>query len=195
MAHHDERFHYCLELERSLKQLFGTGPKWDGMAGAFQDVAMVREGLLAAANRVQRRLDDILTADDRLRLTTSIEIEALKKEVRKLREGSNNELEVIAHLLSLVGYLLGFDWYLGIPNREVVYFQTAKQQALDDAKRHPKESYPLEFEKRVDIARSLYDEGLRMAQIARIMKLSVYVIKGFLVRTGGMHRQDQTKST
>jgi len=195
MARHAERFHYCLELEHSLNELFGAGRRWDGAAGAFQDAAMVRKGLLAAANRVQRRLDDILTADDRLRLTTSIEIEALKKEVRQLREGSNNELEVIAHLLSLVGYLLGFDWYLGNPNREVVYFQTAEQQALDDAKRHPKEPYPLEFEKRVEIAGSLYDEGLRMVQIARIMRLSEYVIKGFLIRTGRVRRKDQTKST
>jgi len=198
MTKFTERYHYCMDLVVALQNLFGFGKKWDNMAAAFENDKNVREALYDAIGKIQKRLDDILTADDRLRLTTSLTLDRLKKEIHDFSDGSNNELEIIAQFLLLVTYLLGFDWFRGEPNREVIYYQTAEQEAFDDAQRHPNDFYPegkLEFQKRLEIACSLYDQKLRIVQIARIMRLSQPLIKDILVRAGRIQRNRLTNNT
>ena len=165
------------------------------MAATFKDVSKVREALLQATKKIRSHLEQIITADDRLLLTTSITLNSIEEEIRNLTEESNNELEIIADLLHLIAHLLGYDWNMGETNRQVVHFQTAEQERIDDMKRHPNQIQGLEHEKRLEIAMNLYDQKLRVAQIARIMKLSEHVVKDMLVRAGKITRKEQTKQT
>jgi hypothetical protein len=194
---HSAPFHYSLELEYALAAFFGHDSKWYGTAGGFHRPARVRSALLAATSKIRARLEDIITADDRLLLTTCLALDAIEREAKELREGSNNQLEIIAHLLHLVANLLGYDWQAGKPNRHLVYFQTADQEWIDDTARYPDTVYrsftQLESQKRLEIASSLYDQNLRVAQIARIMRLSEPRVKDLLVRGGRIERKSQTK--
>ena len=192
---HDNRYHYSAKLEWALLELLGEKSKWSGMAVTFQDVSKVREALLQATKKIRSHLEQIITADDRLLLTTSITLNSIEEEIRNLTEESNNELEIIADLLHLIAHLLGYDWNMGETNRQVVHFQTAEQERIDDMKRHPNQIQGLEHEKRLEIAMNLYDQKLRVAQIARIMKLSEHVVKDMLVRAGKITRKEQTKQT
>ena len=193
---HDNRYHYSAKLEWALLELLGEKSKWSGMAVTFQDVSKVREALLQATKKIRSHLEQIITADDRLLLTTAITLNSIEEEVGNLTEESNNELEIIADLLHLIAHLLGYDWLTGETNRQVVYFQTAEQECIDDMKRHPNQIHgKLEYEKRLEIAMNLYDQKLRVAQIARIMKLSEHVVKDMLVRAGKITRKEQTKQT
>lgn len=192
---HDNRYHYSAKLEWALLELLGEKSKWSDMAATFKDVSKVREALLQATKKIRSHLEQIITADDRLLLTTSITLNSIEEEIRNLTEESNNELEIIADLLHLIAHLLGYDWNMGETNRQVVYFQTAEQERIDDMKRHPNQIQGLEHEKRLEIAMNLYDQKLRVAQIARIMKLSEHVVKDMLVRAGKITRKEQTKQT
>ena len=193
---HDNRYHYSAKLEWALLELLGEKSKWSGMAAMFQDVSKVRGAFLQATKKIRSHLEQIITADDRLLLTTSITLNSIEEEVGNLTEESNNELEIIADLLHLIAHLLGYDWLMGETNRQVVYFQTAEQECIDDMKRHPNQIQgKLEYEKRLEIAMNLYDQKLRVAQIARIMKLSEHLVKDMLVRAGKIARKEQTKQT
>ena len=193
-----ELFHYSLELEYALADFFGHDSKWYGTAGAFHNPARVREALLAATSKIRARLEEIITADDRLLLITSVALDAIEREAKQLRADSNNQLEIIAHLLHLVAHLLGYDWQAGKPNRHIVYFQTADQEWIDDTARYPDTMRPsatqLESQKRLEIASIPYDQNLRIAQIARIMRLSESMVKDLLVRAGKIERKSQTKA-
>jgi hypothetical protein len=94
---------------------------------------------------------------------------------------------------------LGFDWYRGKPNRQVIYYQTSEQELLDDRERHLGEisfrASKNEFQRRVEIAALLHGQGYRVAQIGRIMRLSEPTIKDLLVRASRIDRKQQTKAT
>lgn len=194
---HPDRYHYSMELEMALLDLFGEKSKWAGLAGGFSNVALVREGLKSAIDRIRNRIEQIVTTDDRLLLTTSSCLDSLEREIKGLKEDSNNELEIIAHMLNLVAHLLGYDWLMGEPNRHIIYYQTTEQEELDDRKRHSGEGPvgKLEFEKRLEIITNLYDQKMRVSQIARIMRLSEPMVKNILVRAGKVERKAQTKMT
>ncbi|MBI3324266.1 MAG: hypothetical protein HYZ92_03205 [Candidatus Omnitrophica bacterium] len=200
MAESEDRFHYCLVLERALEEFYGERTKWARAAGAFADVGNVREALTEAIDKIRKHLDCILTADERLRLLASLDLDALQRDVRSLSESNYSELEIMSGLLLLVAHLLGYDWYVGKPNRQVIYYQTAEQEALDDFKYDSTEYHQdmrsgLEHKKRVEIASMLHDQQLRVAQIARIMKLPEPVVKDLLVQAGRITRIHQTRDT
>ena len=190
-------FHYSLELEYALLTLFGERSRWDNMAAAFQNPKFVREALLASVRRLRSRTRQLITSDDRLLLTTSIALDSLEAEAKRLTSASNNQLEIIAALLSLVVYLLGYDWLSGSPNRQVVFFQTLEQQILDDQHRHSATSpgsIMTEFQKRLEAVTRLHDEGFRPPQIARILLMSEQLIKQLLIRAGRLTRASNIKA-
>jgi hypothetical protein len=160
------------------------------MAGGFANPRLVREALVAVSTRLRSRTREIITADDRLLLTTSLAIDALEREAKRLRASSNNQLELVAALLHLVAHLLGYDWMRGAPNRQVVFFQTLEQQLADDrlsgSASYGEESMA-EFKKRLEVVTGLYDDGLRPAQIARVLLMSEQLIKQLLIRSGKLH--------
>ena len=178
------RFHYCDAMEHALSNLFGLA-RSDGVAGLCEDACHVRRQLLKAVRRIREHLDGIITSDDRLRITTASTIDALEQEVKRLREGDDNSLEIIAQLMLLVSELIGFDWDTGKVNRHIIYYQTRDQQQLDDEKTHPRDyCFMLEGDSigtgRRKVAMVLKDEGFHVAKIAAIMKLPESRVKGLL---------------
>jgi hypothetical protein len=77
-------FAYCVELEYALSELYGAEGKWNGLAGSFQNHIHVRRAILDACKAIRKRLNNMLTSDDRLRLLTSIQLEAIERSVRYL---------------------------------------------------------------------------------------------------------------
>lgn len=183
-----KRFHYSLELEEALVEILGE-KAWYQSAGSFANPARVRQALLAWSKRIRRRLLEIVTGDDRLLLTTRIALDSFDREVRDLRPSKCTELEVLAALLSLVNRLLGFDWRMSRPNRSVFYHQTLDQQLLDEKmQRGPQTGVPVEFQKRVEVAGALHDEGMNLVQIAHVLGCTRYMVKALLVRAGRLKR-------
>lgn len=194
---HTEPFHYCLPLRFPLLELFGSDSKWENSAGGFGNPRCVREALLAAAKKLRARTQQVITADDRLLLITSLALDQLETEAKQLTQTSNNQLEIIAALLTLVAGLLGFDWFLGKPNRHVIYYQTLEQQQLDDRRGHPDHAGNAaitEFWKRVEVVARLHDEGFRPPQIARTLLMSEHLVKQLLVRSGRLARNSNIKA-
>ncbi len=198
MPTYKEPFHYSLSLESAMRQLCGSKSKWASAAGVFHSPAEVREALEDAVKRIRHVLDDLSTADERLLFTTNGTLDTLVTHIRDYNETSNNEIDIISALIKLVAYLLGHDWNMGKPNRQVAYYQTGEQVALDDA-RHPEyigsKWYDVELEKRREIIVNLHKEGLRAKQISRVMSVPEAQVKNYLVRSGLIARKDNTEQT
>lgn len=194
----DHVYAYCVELECALTELLGANGKWQGMASSFRNHRRVCTAVCDATRVIRKRLANILTADDRLWLTTDIQLAAIEKTAKGLRANGEGILTLLAQFVHLVALLLGYDWFLGKPNREVVYFQTRNQQIIDDEGRHPNSNFymgKLEHECRVEFAKDLYAKGMRVAQIARILNQSEAFVKNVLVRQGVVTRGVNVKET
>jgi hypothetical protein len=181
-------YHYSLQLELALAEFFGYESKWNGSAHSFENVRYVRKALLAVVTKIKKRIAEIITVDDRLLTATNVTVDAIEGEAKILSNEQNSLLEIVAFLLHLVAYLLGYDWLRGKPNRHVIYYQTADQELIDDKAQHPdamnlasknKEDY-----KRYEIVNELYEEKFRVAEIARIMKLTEPMIRDMLKDAG-----------
>lgn len=187
------QYHYSLALEYALLEFFGHNSKWHGRAGGFQNVKYVREALLATTTKIRKRIEEIITVDDRLLTTTCLTIDAIASEAKALSYERNSLLEIVAHLLHLVAYLLGYDWLKGKPNRHVIYYQTADQEWIDDTARHPDimqfTSRNRETDKRYEIVNALFDDKFRIAEIARIMRLPESLVRDMLIYAGKIKRK------
>jgi hypothetical protein len=189
-------FSYCLELEDVLNELIGPKSKWNGLAGSFSNHLFVRHAILDASKVIRSRLNRIITADDRLRLTTEVHLDAIDKLAKGLKSDGIGLLPLLANFIHLAALLLGYDWLTGEPNREIVYFQTLDQQLRDDMKRHPAGlTGRLEYSGQVKIVKDLHSEGLRVSQIARILNQTEHRIKDILVREGIINRKKNVKNT
>ena len=168
-------YYYSLTLEHALLELFGFNSKWYGKAGSFQNSKNVREAILAATLRIRKRVNEIITMDNRLLTTTDVTIDAIERSAKALSNDQNNLLNIVGHLLHFIAYLLGYDWLKGNPNRHVIYYQTVDQEWVDDVSKYPDTvsfaSRNKEDNKRYEIVNTLFDDGFRAAEISRIMKL------------------------
>ena len=74
----------------------------------------------------------------------------------------------------------------------MIYYQTAEQERLDDVARHPDTmhfaSRNKEDSKRYEIVNTLFDETFRIAEIARIMRLSESSVRDMLISSGKIKR-------
>lgn len=189
-------FSYCLELEYALNELLSSKSKWNGLAGSFSSHLRVRHAVLDACKVIRSRLNNILTADDRLRLTTEIHLDAIDRLAKGLKSNGVGLLPLLANFIHLTTLLLGYDWFAGKPNREIIYFQTLDQQLKDDMERHPTSPMGrLEYGRRVKIAKDLHSEGLRVSQIAGVLNQTEHRIKDILVREGVLNRKKNVKNT
>ena len=189
-------FSYCLELEYALNELLSSKSKWNGLAGSFSNHLCVRHAVLDASKVIRSRLNRIITADDRLRLTTEIHLDAIDKLAKGLQSDGVGLLPLLANFIHLTALLLGYDWLAGKPNREIVYFQTLDQQLKDDMERHPAGPMGrLEYSGQVKIVKGLHSEGLRVSQIARVLNQTEHRIKDILVREGVINRKKNVKNT
>jgi len=130
-------FSYCVELEYALSELLSSNSKWNGLAGSFSNHVRVRHAVLDASRVIRIRLSSIITADDRLRLTTETHLDAIDTLAKGLKSNGVGLLPLLANFIHLTALLLGYDWFAGKPNREVVYFQTLEQQLKDDMESDP----------------------------------------------------------
>jgi hypothetical protein len=183
-----EPYHYCLALEYAMRELYGSKSRWYQSAGSYQEPQYVREALLAATKRVRGRVDDIITIDSRLEDAIAATLAGLEREIHAIGK-RNNQLDIIAYLLTLVAYLLGYGRMTGKPLREVVYFQTVCQTRYDDHLTDTegvREARALDVTKRREIAGLLRGQGLSVAQIAHVMKIAEHQIRDYLHDT---HRE------
>lgn len=179
----DNRFHYSLELEYALRELLGD--KVRNHAGAYTMPKNVCEDMLAAVEKIRQRIENIVTTDDRLLLTTSLIINNLEKKIKAIKIENNNDLEIIASLMDLIARLLGFDWERGIPNRQLIYQQEEEQRDFDYANINPNDwGNNQTVKKRIEIVGMLFDQGIKIAQIARIMRLTNISVKSLLHHSG-----------
>ena len=186
------QYHSSLPLELAMLEFFGYESKWNGNYRGFVNVKYVSEALLAIVIKIRKRVTEIVTDDDRLLITTNKYIDLIDKEADALSNDHNGLLEIIAYLLHFIAILLGYDWFKGKPNRQVIYYQTATKKLIDDNKLHSDsinvDSRNKENNKQYEIVNDLYDEEFRVAEIARIMNISESLVKEMLIYSGKIKR-------
>jgi hypothetical protein len=177
-----EHYHYSLALEHAMRELYGSKSRWYQSAGSYSEPKEVREALLAATKCIRARVEDIITIDSRLEDAVGSTLDGLEKEICAIGK-QDNQLDIIARLLMLVAYLLGYGRMTGKPIREVVYFQTAGQARYDDHLAQTEDfraARALEVTKRREIAGLLHGQGLSVAQIAHVMKIPGHQVRDYL---------------
>jgi len=186
-------FHYCSELDCAMRQFCGE-KRWHGSARLFHDSRHVRKAVLAASCAIRARLRDIATADDRLLHAVLLNLERLDDRAKRLNAKGENLLEIVGFLLEVVARLLGYDWKVGKPNRQLAYSQTWDQVSTDDQKmKDPRQarddgSHMDEQSRMTGLVATLFDEGYRVPQIARMLSMSQRRVKDKLVRSRRLRR-------
>ncbi|TKB67412.1 MAG: hypothetical protein E8D52_12620 [Nitrospira sp.] len=191
-------FAYCTDLELTLIELLGPKGRWNGLAGAFQNHQQVRRAILDATQAIRKRLMNLITADDRLRLTTDIHLDQIERLAKDLKADGQGLLPLLGNFIHLTALLLGYDWLAGKPNREVIYYQNREQQIIDDEQRHPNSNFlmgKIEHDTRVTFIKDLHSKGMRISQIARVLNQTETFVKNVLVRQGIIARQKNVKRT
>lgn len=161
---------YCQSLQFAMMELYGKN--WDGTAGLFTTNRFTANALKKAVRKIRNRLEQIITTDDRLRMRVADQIAALEANLKTFSNGHSNLLEITAELLTLIALLIGFDYYKGIPNRYLIYYQTKEQQETDNRfleKNSPALDENSEYGERVKIASMLQRKGYAIIHIAKIM--------------------------
>lgn len=179
-----ERFKYNMDFEDALRNLLGE--KYYGYAGVFRNARVCKKCLRRAIRRIRRRLNEIVTTDERLVLTTSITLGRLESNVKATSEKNNNDWFIIANLLELVSLLLGYDWGDGKVHRHVIFYQD-KQQEVEDYKYKVGRAFWDEFpwgdwRIRFEIIYLLKERRLSNDQIARVLGLSNKLVAKILKR-------------
>jgi len=110
-------------------------------------------------------------------LTTSIRLESLEDELKK-KPKEINEWFIIADLMAMINYLLGYDWD-GIINRHVIFFQDKDQEHINSKKSgkiQPNRDYvwilPNLRNHQRKIAMELKNQGLNIFKISMVLNLS-----------------------
>jgi len=109
-----ERYHYCLGMEYALGRLDAKSIT----AGLFEDQQYVKEGLLSAVEAIEKRLNFITVAAETKKLING-HLTSLKEEANRLSNEINNDLDIIAILLNIIGLLLDFEDIMGHKRRKV----------------------------------------------------------------------------
>ena len=191
-------YNYCLDLELALVTLMSRKSRWHNLAGSFQNPTSVKSALLDASKRLRRRCHELTAYDDRLEILLDGDMSCLERAARSLGTKAGAEVNTVAALLSLAVHLLGYDWLDGRAHREVMYYQTKKQQRLDDELRHPprtEEDVHFVWKERKKLIEHLHASGHRVARIAAILDLNEPVVKSVLVQAGALEREHNTKRT
>jgi len=169
-----ERFKYNMDLEMALCNLLGD--RYYGSAGEFSDAKTSKEYLLTALKRIRKRLNEIITSDERLLMMVNQNLDGLENYVKDTSESVNNDWFIIARLLDLVTRLLGYDWAEGKVHRQIIYYQEREQEEEDHKKEIGDPDYWKEFrgDMRIqyEVIYLLRKRGLSMNQIARVLNIS-----------------------
>lgn len=112
-------------------ELYGIDNRPCGMASAFSDANYLKKRCRAFLDKIQKRIDAILTTDETLRSLLTDDICELKKEFQKINDKSNNDIEIFALFFLFASHLLGWAHKEGNFYRTPIYYQTAEQRERD----------------------------------------------------------------
>ena len=183
MNEEGKRFKYNMDFEHALRNLLGQ--RHYGMAGAFRSPKISKKFLLRAIRRIRRRLNEIITTDERLILTTSITLDRLERNVKAMSAKVNNDWVIIANLLNLISLLLGYDWLDGDVHRHVFFYQDKVQEIHDYKKKVGKafwDEFTGDWRIRFEIVCLLKEMELPNNQIARVIGISDKLVAKILGR-------------
>lgn len=190
-----ERFKDNMDFENALTNFLGQ--RYYGSAGAFSSPRISRKFLLRALRRIRKRLDEIITNDERLILTTSIALERLEYYTEKTSEKVNNDWFIIANLLDLIALLLGYDWNDGEVHRRVIFYQDKNQEVQDFRIKSAKafwDEFPYgDWRLRFEIVNMLKGKNLSNNQIARVLRMSDKLVAKILRRIEDFEKHSEKK--
>lgn len=172
---------YSIALQFAMMEL--CGKKWDGTAGLFTTDEYIADALKKAIEKIRTRIEEIAATDDKLRISCQSQITCLQSEIKKYSGGKGNLLDIAAHLITLIAFLIGFDYWRGIPNRSIIYYQTKEQRERDDNffyKNSPPPEDKTVFYQLVEIASMLHKKSYSILDISRIMKRPTDQVRHFL---------------
>jgi hypothetical protein len=132
-------------------------------------------------------MTEVEGVDARLARRVECEVAALKTAIGKLKADGSGSTTVVARLSRLLAVLLGFDWHLGKPNRQLRYSQNRAEIAIDDTRSSSQGSSQhflgIEQKRSVAIAKA-HDDGLRILEIALVFNVSEQFVTDTLRRAG-----------
>jgi hypothetical protein len=174
MSEKSKRFKYNKELEWALCNLLGS--KYCNLAGGYSSVKYCKKDLRRAIKHIKKRLNKIITIDERLLSETSILLERLDNYIKGTSIKVNNDWYIIAILLNLISLLIGYDWKDGKVYRHIIYYQDKEQERTNYIKEVGNIAFWEEFggDKRIryEIVYLLNEKKLPKNQIARVLGLN-----------------------
>jgi len=179
MQKQDNRFHYCPPMEIVEWEFSGHDSRPHGMASAFSNPTYFRRRCRAILKKARRRVNDVVTNDENLRLMLMQDIEALDGECGRISRSNQNDMEIIAGLLTLIAHLLGWAHMDGKFYRTPIYHQSEGQRREDLAKwaNLPLAAGLYEVHKRRQIVKQLLSSGDSHSTVALIMGLTASGVK------------------
>ena len=149
------------------------------MASAFQNPKYLKKECKVFLKKIRKRIDNIVTNDETLRLLLINDIKRLDKEFGQINHKNNNDIEIFAHFFKFIAHLLGWAHIDGNFYRTPIYYQTEKQRE-EDLNKSAQLNLPeglYELYKRRQIIRQLRSEDNSYPAIALIMNLTVSTVK------------------
>lgn len=149
--------------------------------------------------KIKKRINEIVTNDEFLLEMLTYEIDSLDAEIKALSKSKYNEIDIIAKLLLMIGYLLGWAYDEGEFFRTPIYHQTAQQR--DDSLQkgeYLRIPFEIPYQKRRFILQ-MRDQGISYKDIAFILKITDAEVKRLeraehldelranFLRTGNIH--------
>jgi len=174
-----ERFHYCLFMEVVEHEFFGVKKGPSGMASAFSNPSYLKKRCKTFLKKIRKRVDDIVTSDETLRLLLINDIHQLDKEFGRISRKNNNDIEIFAKFFMFIAHLLGWAHLDGNLYRNLIYYQTEKQRE-EDLNKSAKLNLPYglyEVYKRRQLVKQLLSEGNSYSAVALIMGLTASNVK------------------
>ncbi|OHB64869.1 MAG: hypothetical protein A2Y77_13695 [Planctomycetes bacterium RBG_13_62_9] len=182
---HQDRFHYCLEMESVEWALSGVHRRPSGMAASFSNPVYLRKRCKTYLQKIKKRVNRVVTTDESLRLLLVRDIDRLGEEFSRLSKKNNNDVEIFAAFFALVVHLLGWAYVDGTFYRTPIYHQTEKQRWKDIRNQVQSNLRPGELfdfyggvqKRKREIIKRLLSEGASRYEVALIMGLAVSNVK------------------
>lgn len=170
------------DFEKAVRLILGD--KAYHITDSSLNMSSIKKLLREALNKIRERIDEIITMDEHLRAMLFSDLDRLEGDVTSIDKTSKAFL--IAHFLSIIGRLLGYDWMDGRTYRTPIYFRTKSEEFADyrNAKissyremREEENDIVLERHK---IVKDLKGKGRTTNQIARILDITEYAVNQIL---------------
>ena len=173
------RFHYSLLMETVEYEFFGVKKSSSGMASAFSNPSYLKKRCKAFLKKIRKRIDNIVTNDETLRLLLINDIDRLNKEFGRISDLNNNDMEIFARFFLLIAHLLGWAHLDGNFYRTLIYYQTERQRE-DDLKKADDPNLKVgfyELYRRRQLIKQLLSVGNSYSAVALIMGLTASNVK------------------